>query len=293
MAIVGSTLSAAEVLHLRLDQTAPSEAVGTWLRLSDGATLSVQTGEALRDFAPGVYRSGTRRLALRSGDTAADWAASLVGLRSANLGSENEREQGVEQLIAVDPFALVIFAWRRADTVPWPWVGHGLTTGGLLGLTTLQITHEDHVQFDGVTGAYVVGGQPITIGSDRQVALGDIIVARPAHAILVADRGVRGLLDPADEIVVSLPAADPQVQRMPLGELAGRGAFAVWRRDPGRLGSDPASGRPAHHLSDKMEQLSELPPHRQWMAAAGMVLICAALLRLLWKRRAASGDPKT
>lgn len=279
------SLMGAEVLHLRQDEAIPADAIGSWLRLADGATISLRDGDQLRDLPPGVYRSGTRRLALRASNTAADWAASLVGLRSANFGNEDERRLGVEQLIAVDPFALVIHAWRRADGLDWPWVGHGLTTGGLLGLATTQVALEDAAHYDPALGAYAIAGEPITFGADAIVALGDVVVARPAHALLVADLGVRGLLDPEDEVVVSLPTADHQVRRIPLGELAGRSEFAVWRRDPARIIAPTPRSERTHHLSDNIDQLSELPAHRQWMAAAGMVLICAALLRMIWRRR--------
>ncbi len=278
-------LSAAETVHLRTDAVVPASLAGPWQRLSDAVTIQVAAGESLRDMVPGAYRGEHTRITVRPGDGAGDWASALVGLRSAHLGSEAEREQGVRECIAVDPFAVAIFAWRQADGLPWPWVGHGLTLGGLLSFCHEQVPQKS-VQFSSLTGGYTCDDQPIPIGPGAMVAIGDVIVARPAHALLVADVGIRGFLDPADEVVLSLPESDAQVRRLPLGDVVGKGPFGVWRRDTAVLSTlTTAPARKAHYLSEKMDELAKLPPHRQWLAAAGMVLICAALLRMIWRRR--------
>jgi len=280
-----AALTAAEAVHLRTDAAVPASLAGPWQRLSDAVTMQITAGESLRDMVPGAYRRDNSRITVRPGDGAGDWASALVGLRSAHLGSEAEREQGVRDLIAVDPFAVPIFAWHQADGLPWPWVGHGLTTGGLLSLCREQIPRKS-VSFSSIAGGYLHGDERIPLGPGAVVAIGDLIVARPAHALLVADLGIPGFLDPADEVVLSLPEADAQVRRLPLGDVVGKGPFAVWRRDTAVLqtrATEPA--RKAHYLSEKMDELAKLPLHRQWLAAAGMVLICAALLRMIWRRR--------
>jgi hypothetical protein len=281
---LSATLNAAEVVHLRQDQRCPLDQVGTWLRLDDQVAMHVSAEDDLHELAVGAYHGPRGIITLREKSGIGDWGLALVGLPSAHRENPAQREREAIELSSMDPFALPIWIWRKVDGYDWPWVGHGLTGGGLLGLCDERV-HE--ATWMPTAGSYVDHDQPITLGDEGTIALGDLIVARPIYAVLVADLGIIGKFDPADEVVVSLPDADGRVRRLPLGELVGRGGFTVWRRNSEHIIASEGPHVRATHISEKAEELAKLPLHRQWMAAGGMAIVCLTLLRLIWKRRRA------
>lgn len=282
LGVAGLTaLTAADgVDHLRQSDPLPQRLAGTWTRLDDGLRLTVAAGDDLRDLAVGAYARDQERLTLRDGDDAGAWARALVGAPARDSGTAAERAAAAESLTALDIFSLVILTWRQADGTAYPWVGHGLAGGGLLGLCTPVLDQD----IDGAGGTFQTASGLVPFGPGG-AEIGDLIVARPAHAILVSDRGRPGILDPADEVVLALPAADPRVRRLPLAEVVGTGTFRIWRRDPTRIRAEDGPHQRAHHLQERADELAKLPPHRQWLAALGMLLVCASLLRWWAKRR--------
>lgn len=268
------------VVHLRQSDPVPEGLAGTWQRLDDGLQVTVAAGDDLRDLAVGAYAHDGRRFTLRDGDDAASWARALVGVPAREIEGGTERAAAAESLAAVDIFSLVILAWRQADGTAYPWVGHGLGGGGLVGLCTPVLDQD----VESVGGAYQTEAGMVPIGG-QGARLGDLIITRPAHAILVSDRGRPGILDAADEVVLALPSADATVRRLPLADVVGSGSFRIWRRDPSRIRADDGPHQRAHHLQERADELAHLPRHRQWLAALGMFLVCASLLRWWVKRR--------
>lgn len=272
--------------NLSISDTCPADLAGLWQRLPSLDPVTVNADESLQDLAIGPYRHGVQRITVRQDDSLPAWADAIVGVPTEHREQGPDRRADAESLAVLDPFTVPIWIWRQVDNLEWPWVGHGLTGGGLLGLCDERVPLSAQPSLHPVLKTYAVGTDPITFIAGGDAEIGDLIVAKPAHAVLVADRGILGLLDSADEVVIGLPGAAPTVVRITMHDLVANGHFSVWRRNPERLlrNTDGPHQR-ANHYQKKIDELQKLPLKQQWMAAGGMALICITLLRLLWKHK--------
>lgn len=248
-------------------------------------------GSWLDDLPPGAYRSADGALILvRAGDSAADHVWSMVGMPVVATANGHQRAQAVHSGQGYDALSLLIHAWRLADEQPWPWVNHFGTFGGLGNYMT-RLNGQVGLQFDQQRGCYIdEQGRPVRIGGDSaqpgvSLVLGDVVSADSDQevatlAVLVADRGQLGVLDPEDVVVTTQQlggAADWQVRHDMLGLLLGQRPIHAFRRDGDRL---------QQHLQQRLDGSNpvwQMESHRVWMLIAGMVVIILSLLR--WGRR--------
>ena len=300
--LLGASLGCAEQpagelpIRLRSDQQLPLWLADTPVmeRLSDGARIEMHPGEALTDLAPGAYRCAGRTVLVRSDDSAAGHALSVVGLPILELELGSAEQQAADAGRGFNEFSLPVYAWRMADGWPWPWVTQGSYWGGLAGICWRITVDGKPYAYDRALGAYARADHTaIPISTEppsrtlQAVRRGDLIAAHGVTGILVGDAGVAGVLDPADELVTAcVVVGEPaRVRVVRLGDLVGQQPIDLFTRDrprgESRLKPPPDPDNPLHQMSLK----------RQMVALGGMFALCAILM-LRYRRLRHQGGRK-
>ncbi|MFW5699264.1 MAG: hypothetical protein ACOCYN_05340 [Planctomycetota bacterium] len=273
---------------LHQDQRAPAVPAGPWQRLADGAVLPIAPGQELAGLAPGAYRSGPARIFVRAADHAGAYARAMVGLPTLRQEQLPEREQLAAAGLAVDHLTLVIRAWRMADGREWPWVAAtDPPARGLPGLVD-SVSGTSHGFRAAVGDVYRDAAErPVRIaaqGPEPRVQPGDLIAATAPGAefstiaVLVADRGEIGRLDPADLVVSAQAVGGALVERvreLRLGVLFGRQEIHLKRRSPARLERRTT----AAEADESQGPLDGLTQWEQVCVLLGMLVIILTLLR--------------
>jgi hypothetical protein len=293
-ALAAEDAASAVPVRVRTSEPVPAllGAEAELVRCSDGARIAVHAGEPLADLQPGAYRCGARVVLVRTDDSAAAQALSVVGLPILVMEKGDQEQAAAYAAAGFNEFSLPVYAWRQADGWPWPWVTHGAYWGGLSGICWRITTDGKPHAYAPALRAYAASdGSALRIVDAppsrelQAVRLGDLVAAKGATAVLVRDLGEPGVLDPADEVVTACVVdGQPALVRVArLGDLVGEQPIDCYTRDRPR-GADrnrppPDPDNPLHKLSFK----------RQMVALGGMFALCALLMfrarRLLRKQR--------
>ncbi|MDA3963222.1 MAG: hypothetical protein PF961_20755 [Planctomycetota bacterium] len=291
--------------HLLDSDRVPAAFVGEWLRLSDGTQLHLVADQSMSGLQAGSYQTPHGQVQIRHGDDAANRALSLVGAAVITEAQLPDRFALAESVTAFDHLTVVIASWRLVDDFAWPWVEYQ-GDDGLAWICQRRNPTAKGFAFDADQGCYVdAEGRAIGLGhgtglGDGLVAqLGDVVAVAPLDAefptvaLLVADNGRRGVLDP-DDLVVSAQANEAggalhdQVRAVSLGLLMGPYDVHVFARDRQRAEAMLAK-RSATPPFRPDNPIWDLPRWRQLCALAGMVILTLVLLRRARRYRRGKG----